>query len=524
MDDLRGGQPHPTAFHKDGQDWMGSRRQGPPEPVIAITGGEVIDPTGRRMADVYMVGGQIHGVYDRPDPQPPVEAAATLDATGCVVSTGLVDMFARFGQPGNEQVEGFASGSYAATCGGFTTVLAQPDTDPPVSSLEMVGSQELALTEIFENSGLAARILLAATVTADGAGRQLAPLAELSELADVNATLVKWFTDVGPITDTRLLLRALQYGRPLGAVISVQPTDLHLAADAAMAEGPTSSLMGIHGEPAVSEEVAVATALALVRHADAAHRHLLDINRVGPVSGERPSILDGNHPPAGRANPWAREELSLPDLHLDRISTAAAVDAVRRAKAEGLAVSASVTANHLLLTDRDCADFNPLMRNTPPYRTEADRQALVEGVADGTIDAIVSGHSPALGEQVDVPFAEAYPGSLGLPTALAVTLAAGLTIEQALRALSWRPAQLLLDIDSVLQPGAQADLVVIDPSKAWTLEPYGFNPHGIHQLSSPASNTPHLGRKFTGQVRHTVFRGRPTVVDFVDQGKSGWYL
>lgn len=445
-------------------------------PRVAVTGGLLVDVDGQRHADLYLSGQQITGVVEPVSEPAPHEVDVTLDASGCVVGTGLVDMFARFGEPGNEQAETWETGATAAAAGGFTTVLAQPDTTPPVSSREMLAAQQHTLTTRNAQHGLGVRLLLAGTLTVDRAGLLLAPLAEMTAFTETNPAAVPWFTDVAPVANEHLLLRALLYASQLSATVAVQPSTPTLANGTCMAEGPTSSKMGVKGEPVASEGIAVATAVSLLRHI-VATGHTYDEH----IASQRSA------------------------LHLDRLSTATAVDMVRQTKAEGLPVSASVTADHLLLTDEHCADFDPLTRNTPPYRTETDRRALVEGVADGTIDTIVSSHSPAAGEQVDVPFAEAHPGAVGLQTAFAVALQSGLTLEQAFAATSWQPNRLLTGQQPTLTVGQPADLVVVDPNRRWTLT--------VDRLLSKARNTPHLGRTFTGQVRHTVAGGVPLLVD-----------
>lgn len=421
------------------------------EPLL-IAGGDVVDTTGVRAADVLVE----HGVID----QVGEGLAATLegrdgqlrviDATGALVAPGLVDLFARLGEPGNEAAETVASAADAAALGGYTAVVAQPDTTPALDHLEAL-AQHAHLAQHAKVD-----VISAATLTAGREGHELVPMAELADAG------VRWFTDVGPVDDLRLLIAALRWSAVLDVTVAVQPSTTSLAAGAAMHEGPVSARLGVVGEPAVSEEIAVATALAALR-----------------ATGGR--------------------------LHLDRISTAVATEAVRDAKREELAVSASVTADHLLFTSDACASFDPLSRNVPPYRTARDRDALIEAVADGTIDAVTSGHTPLAPEQVDVPFEVAEAGTIGLQTAAAVALdVAGLSVEAALAAMSWRPAALIgKRADVGISPGAPADLVVIDPSASWQLDP--------SDLASRCANTPHLGRSFNSRVTHTVFRGEVVV-------------
>ncbi len=419
---------------------------------LLVAGGDVVDATGERRADVLIEGGVIRAVgeglaaklaeHDKP--------LTTIDASGCLVAPGLVDLFARLGAPGNEGAETISTAADAAALGGYVRVVAQPDTAPPLDSLEALAQLNQLAADVSVD------VVASSTLTTGRAGRQLVAMAELADAG------VRWFTDVGPLDDVSLLMAALRWSAVLDVTVAVQPTTPSLSADTAMHEGPTSARLGVAGEPAVSEEIAVAAALAVLRSTN------------------------------GR-------------LHLDRISTAAATAAIREAKREGLFVSASVTAEHLLFTCDACGRFDPLLRNVPPYRSERDREALVEAVVDGTIDAVVSGHTPASAERVDVPFAEATPGVIGLQTAAAVTLdVPGLDAQTALAALSWRPAALSGDgARHELQPDAPADLVVIDPRATWQLD--------VRDLASGCANTPHLGRSFTWRVTHTLRRGESVV-------------
>ncbi len=420
--------------------------------TLLLAGGEIVERTGRRHADITVLDGRIAAV-DSPGTSRD-GSAHVIDATGCVVAAGLVDLFSRLGEPGNEEAETVATATAAAALGGFTAVLAQPDTDPPLDRLGQ-------LAELRRNAaGRHCAVVAAATITADRVGKRLSPMAELADAG------VCWFTDVGPLADSGLLRRALQYAGPLGGTVSVRPAIAHLGGTAAMAEGAVSARMGLAGEPAASEELAANAAIGVAR-----------------LTGGR--------------------------LHLDRISAARTVELVRAAKAEGINVSASVCAEHLLFVDADADGYDTLMRAEPPYRTALDRAALVAGVNDRTIDAVVSGHSPVPPQAKDLPFDEAPPGVAALETCAALVLDhPDISVETALDALAWRPAELAGVTHlggGAIEPGQPANLVVLDLSRPWTLAERGS--------VSMARNTPHRRREMSAMVTTTIVAGRTAVAN-----------
>ncbi|WP_419839595.1 dihydroorotase [Candidatus Poriferisodalis sp.] len=419
------------------------------EPFV-LAGGEIVERAGRRRADITVADGHIAAV----DP-PGTDrhgSVHVVDATGCVVASGLIDLFARLGEPGNEEAETVATGAAAAALGGFTAVLAQPDTDPPLDRLGQ-------LAELRRNAAAGCcAVIAAATITADRAGLRLSPMAELADAG------VRWFTDVCPLADIGLLRRALQYAGPLGATVSVRPATAHLHGTAAVAEGAVSARMGLAGEPAASEELAAAAAIGVAR-----------------LTGGR--------------------------LHLDRISAARTVELVRAAKAEGLDISASVTAEHLLFVDADADGYDTLMRAEPPYRTSDDQEALIAGVSDRTIDAVVSGHSPVPPQAKDLPFDEALPGVAALETCAAIVFGhPRISLETALDALAWRPAELTGATHlggGAIESGQPANLAVLDLDRPWTLAERGS--------VSMARNTPHRDHQMDVMVTATVVAGRLVV-------------
>jgi len=422
---------------------------------IVIRGGRVVDVTGERTADVRIAGCEIVEV----GPDLPVDGARELDAGGCVVAPGLVDIQVHLREPGREEAETIETGSRAAALGGFTAVQAMPNTVPPLDDAAVVRSVlDRARTAL-------CGVVVAGCITKGRAGRELAPMGELYDVG------VRVFTDDGDcVGDSRVMQRAFEYASALeGAVIAQHAEDPALVHGGHMHEGEWSSRLGIPGRPAEAESIVVARDLDLVRRTGCRY-------------------------------------------HVLHISTAGAVGLVRAAKAEGLAVTAEATPQHFTLTDAECASFDPVFKMNPPLRGTADVDAVRSGLVDGTIDAIASDHAPHAPETKEQPFEEAPPGMLGLETSLAVALTELVhpgvcSLTHALGALSWRPAA-IARIDGhggPVEAGARAHLCVIDPTCVWEVDP--------DRLASRSKNTPWTGRKLTGRVRHTMFDGEPVVVD-----------
>jgi dihydroorotase len=421
------------------------------DPPLVIRGGTVVDPTGSRQADVAVRGGVVTAV------EPTVEASRgvrVLDATGCVVAPGLVDLHTHLREPGREEAETVETGSRAAALGGFTAVVAMPNTEPPVDCAA-VARQVLEL-------GRAALcdVHVAGAITVGRQGERLAPMAELADLG------VRLFTDDGAgVQDTRLMRRALEYGRGLGVTLAQHCEDAALAHGGHMHEGEWSSRLGIGGIPAEAEELMVMRDIALCRMTGAS-------------------------------------------LHFLHLSTAGSVAMVRAAKAQGLPITAEAAPHHFTLTDASASSFDPVYKVNPPLRTDEDVEAVKRGLGDGAIDAIATDHAPHDQAAKESPWDEAPPGMLGLETALALALGElEMPIERVLALLSWQPAR-IAGIDAAhggpVVPGRAANLVVIDPTVRWVVDPA--------RLASRSHNTPYAGRSMVGRVRHTVRRGEPVVV------------
>jgi dihydroorotase len=419
---------------------------------IIIRGGTVVDATGSRVADVVVHAGHVQEVGEGLTAP---AGAIVLDASGCVVAPGLVDLHTHLRQPGREEAETVETGARAAALGGYTALVAMPNTDPAIDSAGVVREVlELGLPAMCD-------VRVAGAITKGRLGRELAPLGEMADLG------VRLFTDDGTgVQDARLMRRALEYASSLGVTLAQHCEDAVLAGGGHMHEGQWSSRLGIPGAPAEAEELMVARDIALAR-----------------LTGGR--------------------------VHFLHLSTAGSIDAVRAAKAEGLPVTAEAAPHHFTLTDAAVASYDTVFKVNPPLRTPADVEAVKAGLADGTIDAIATDHAPHAPEDKEQPFDQARSGMLGLETALALALTElDLPIESVLALLSWQPAR-IAGLESIhggpVAEGRPANLCVIDPAATWVVDP--------DALASRSRNTPYAGRKLTGKVRHTVLRGEAVVVD-----------
>jgi dihydroorotase len=425
------------------------------EHAVLLRGGQVVDATGSRAADVLVVGREVAAVgpgLDRPG------GARVLDAGGCVVAPGLVDLHTHLRQPGREEAETVDTGARAAALGGFTAAVAMPNTEPPADSAAVV-------REVLELGAPApCDVRVAGTITVGRRGERLAPMAEMAALG------VRLFTDDGTgVQDARLMRRALEYSAALGVTLAQHCEDADLSAGGHMHEGEWSSRLGVPGIPAEAEELMVRRDLALAR-------------LTAPLGAR---------------------------VHFQHLSTATAVAAVRAAKREGLAVTAEAAPHHFTLTDAAVASYDPVFKVNPPLRPPADVDAVKAGLADGTLDAIATDHAPHPPEDKELPFDQAPSGMLGLETALALALGElDLDVGAVLALLSWRPARvagLEASHGGPVAEGRPANLCVIDPAAAWAVEP--------ERLASRSRNTPYAGRKLTGRARHTLLYGEPVVID-----------
>jgi dihydroorotase len=423
--------------------------------ALIIAGGSVVDGSGGGApvrADVVVVDGvvtQIGASVDRPS------GAVELDASGCIVGPGLIDLHTHLREPGNEAAETVETGSRAAALGGYTAILAMPNTDPPIDSAAVVNQ----VLQLGVKAGLV-DVHVAGAITVGRKGELLAPMDEMAALG------VRIFTDDGAgVQNNRLMRRALEYASVIGVTLAQHCEDAALSEGGVMHEGAWSSRLGLPGQPAEAEELMVARDIALSRRTGA------------PV-------------------------------HFLHMSTAGSVELIRRAKAEGLKVSAEAAPHHFTLTDAALAGYDTVFKVHPPLRTDADVAAVKAGLADGTIDAIATDHAPHTAETKERSMLDAPPGMLGLQTALALAITElGLPIERVFSLLSGGPAQIaqITEVHGHLAIGRMANVCVVDPLASWTVD--------AHQLASKARNTPFAGRTLNGVVRHTVWNGIATVAN-----------
>ena len=421
---------------------------------LRFRGARVVDPAlGRdEVGDVAVRDGRIVA---------PEEAvgATDIDCGGLILAPGFVDLHAHLRQPGREDAESVETGCRAAALGGYTAIAPMANTQPVADNAAVIHEvRELAR---------AAGICDVYPVGAITRGLEGETMAELGEMVEAG---VRIFSDDGRSVPTaRVLRNALSYARAFeGVVIAEHCQDASLSEGGQMHEGLHSSSLGLAGQPREAEEVVVARDLAMAR-----------------LTGGR--------------------------LHLCHLSSSGSVQMLRRAKHEGLRVTAEVTPHHLAFSDEDLLTYDTNMKMQPPLRTTDDREALRDGLADGTIDAVATDHAPHAVEEKEAEFDQAPFGTIGLETALAAVLTVGvepgtLSLLRAIEAMSTAPARILgaAQHGGPIEPGRPANLVVFDPAVEWVVEP---------SFASKSRNCSFLGRTLRGRVVHTVFRGSLVVAD-----------
>jgi dihydroorotase len=405
--------------------------------ATVFRGGRVLDPASGRdeIADVHVHDGRIASRST---------AARVIDCTGKWVVPGLIDMHVHLREPGFEYKEDVASGALAAVRGGFATILAMPNTKPVIDHPSVV-----ALVQAKARAAGLARVLIAGAITVGQKGVELTPMLGLAEAGCVA------FTDDGrPVPTAALMRRALEYAQSAGLPVIAHAEDLSLSHGGHMHEGEVSCGLGLGGIPAAAEEICIARDLML-------------------------AALTG-----GR-------------LHIAHLSTRGGIEMVREAKQRGLRVSCEVSPHHFSLTHARVGDYDTHAKMNPPLRTQADIEALIEGMRDGTVDAIATDHAPHAALDKDVPFAEAPFGIVGLETAVPLTLALGLEPLRAIALLTTGPARVLGLALGTLKEGAAADVTVIDPTLRWQVE----------RLHSRSQNSPWLGESLQGKAVCTMVEG-----------------
>ena len=418
---------------------------------LVIAGGSVIDPQEEREArlDLLVEDGVVRAL-DRPGAFDDVEADR-IDAAGCTVAPGLIDMHVHLREPGFEYKETVLTGTRAAVAGGFTGVACMANTNPV--------NDTAAVTRYIREQARAAGLARVFPIGALSKGLRGEELADIGDMLDAGAVAIS--DDGRPVMDANLMRRALEYCSMFDVPISVHEEDLDLAAGGSMHEGPTALRLGLRGVPAAAEDVMVARDVALAR-------------------------------------------LTRGRVHIAHVSTRTAVEEVRRAKADGLAVTAEVTPHHFTLTEEAVGAYDTNAKMSPPLRLAEDVAAMQAGLRDGTIDAIATDHAPHHRDEKEVEFDCAAHGVIGLETALPLTLqlvrAGVLTLPQAIRKLTLNPARILGLDHGRLAPGAAADVTIFDPAAVWRVDPLASY--------SRSHNTPFAGWDMTGTVVRTLVAGR----------------
>ena len=423
---------------------------------ILIKNGRVINPASGfdQVADLAIAAGRIVSIGAAPADFVPNK---TMDASGCVVAPGLIDLSVRLREPGHEHEGMLESELAAAVAGGVTSLVCPPDTDPVLDEPGLVEMLKFRAEKLHKS-----RVFPLGALTRGLRGSALTEMSQLTEAGCVGFSQAEV-----PLEDTQVLQRALQYAASFGLTVWLRPQDMHLGKGVA-ASGALATRLGLSGVPVAAETIALHTIFELVR-----------------ATGAR--------------------------VHLCRISSAAGLALVARAKAEGLNVSCDVSINSLHLTDTDIGYFDSRMRLDPPLRQQRDRDALRQGLLDGTVDALVSDHSPVDEDAKTLPFAEAEPGATGVELLLGLACKwgddSGAGLARALAVLTSEPARVLGSSLGTLQAsagqllkGGVADVCVFNPNQPWTVEPSALRSQGKH--------TPFSGYELPVRVRWTVVGGQ----------------
>lgn len=423
---------------------------------ILIRNGRVMDPASGldEVRDVALAAGRVLAIGNIARDFAP---SKVIDATGCVVAPGLVDLAVRLREPGHEHERMLESEMAAAVAGGVTSLVCPPDTEPVLDEPGLVEMLKIRAEKLHQ-----ARVFPLGALTRDLRGESLTEMMELTEAGCVGFSQAEV-----PLADTQVLRRSLQYAATYGYTVWLRPQELHLGKGVA-ASGAMATRLGLAGVPVAAETIALHTIFELMKATDAR-------------------------------------------VHLCRLSSAAGVELVRRAKDEDLPVTCDVSINSLHLTDVDIGYFDSRMRLDPPLRQQRDRDALRQALADGTIDALVSDHNPVSEDAKTLPFAEAEPGATGLELLLALALKwgreGGAGLARALAVLTSEPARVLGAALGSLQAsagqlveGGVADLCVFDPQAEWVVTADALRSQGKH--------TPFSGYALPGRVRCTIAAGQ----------------
>ncbi len=418
---------------------------------VLLKGGRVVDPSRSidGTHDVLLAGGVVARVAPSIDAP---EGARVVECAGQVVCPGLIDVHVHLREPGEEHKETIATGAAAAAAGGFTSICAMPNTDPPIDDPAAVG--------FVAAEGRAARLARVYPVGCISVGRAGERLALVGEMVDEGAVAI---TDDGsPVMDSGLMRLALEYSQAFGIPVADHPEDLGLSARGHMNEGIVSARLGLAGKPNASEDIHIVRDLLLAE-------------------------LTGGH------------------IHLQHVSTRFGVEAIRQAKARGVRVTAEASPHHLVLTHEEVDGYRTEAKMNPPLRAAEDVAAVRAGVADGTLDTIATDHAPHHYDEKEAAFADAPNGIVGLETALGVVLTrvvgeGVIDLPTMIERMSCQPARAFGLPGGTLADGAPADVTVFDPEARWTVDPKAFR--------SKSRNTPFAGWELTGRPTHTIVGGR----------------
>ncbi len=416
---------------------------------IHVKNGRLIDPGNDidALLDVFIADGRIAAIGKAPAG---FVAEEVIDAAGLIVAPGLIELAARLREPGFEYMATLESEMDAAVAGGITSLACPPDTDPPLDEPGLVEMLKHRAKNLHQ-----AKLYPVAALTAALRGKELTEMAEL-----VEAGCIAFSQADEPLTDTRVLYRAMQYAATFGFSVWLRPQDSFLAKDGVAHDGEVATRCGLPAIPVCAETIALATMLSLARETGA-------------------------------------------KLHVCRVSSAAGVDMVREAKRQGLYVTCDVSINHVHLSEMDIGYFDPNCRLNPPLRSLRDRAALRAGLLDGTIDAICTNHAPVDEDAKQLPFAEAESGATGvellLPLLLKWAQQEKISLSDALARVTMHPARVLGLDAGHLSAGAAADICIFDAEACWRVEP--------STLKSQGKNTPFIGQEIQGRVRYTLVEG-----------------
>ena len=417
---------------------------------LILQNGRLLDPASKtdKLVDLRIQDGKVAEIAA---PKSLRGADKTIDVSGRWLLPGLIDVHVHLRDPGKEYKEDIASGSKAAAFGGFTTIVAMPNTKPVIDTAEMVHY----VRRRGEQVGLC-RVLASGAVTAGQKGQLLAPFGEMRRAGAVALT-----DDGHPVADPALMRAALEYAREFNLPVLTHAEEPGLTKNCHMHEGRVSTRLGIRGSSRVAEDVAVARDIMLAEY----------------TGGQ---------------------------LHVCHVSTAAAVELIRVGKKRGVRVTGEATPHHFTLTDEAVDGYQTAAKMNPPLREETDRLAVIEGLKDGTLDAIATDHAPHSSLEKDVAFAEAACGVLGLQTSLPLSLDlwrhGHMPLLDVIERLTVGPARALRLPYGSLQIGAVADVAVVNPEVVWEFT--------AASVLSKSLNSPFLGRSLTGQVETTILAGR----------------